>query len=365
MDWTPARRFCEAAGRATARTGSPALLPELLVRYGFPGLMTRLGFIERGAVDDGVLRGLKLHDTLLREHADEIARLLRDADVPHCFVKGSALAGTVYQPGDRLQTDVDVYVQPAYADRAQDLLITLGYLPLADREQAGPAALRSALALERDDGDPMTAATVELHWGVDPVDRLLPRGDRALPDRVWDAVDAHGARNVPYPPHHAAILVHHLVHSDLLHVRGVLDLAMVTQQMDAADAAEYHATCADLGVGRFGARVARLVLEDLEVGAAEAFVAATPSAVRVPRRLVLEDWLAFVATADPADDARITVSRIRRRLGALALPALPSLARDLFWPPAAFLEWRWGGPRWRARLRHYAQLARKLAPRDG
>ncbi len=363
MDWTPARRFYEAACRAAGRNGSAALLPELLVRFGFPGLMTRLGFVQAELMDGGVLRGLKLHDTLLREHADEIARLLRDAGVPHCFVKGSALAGTVYQPGDRLQTDVDAYVPPRHAARAQDALGALGYRPLADREQAGPAALRSALAFERDDGDPMTAATVELHWGVDPVHRLLPRGDCPLPERIWDAVDARGTRSVPHPAHHAAILVHHLVHSDLLHVRGVLDLAMVVQQMHATDAAEYHATVAELGVGRFGAQVARLVLDDLEVGAAEAIVAATPPSVRVARRPALEDWLTFVASADPADDARITVSRIRRRIGLLDRAALPSLAHDLLWPPAAFLRWRWGGPMWRARLRHFGQLARKLVPR--
>lgn len=363
MDWTPARRFYDAARRAAARTGSPALLPELLVRYGFPGLMTRLALVPPGFIDVGVLRGLKLHDTLLREHADEMAARLRDAGIPHCFVKGTALADTIYHAGDRLQTDMDVYVRPAHRAHAEDALTALGYRPLGDREQAGPPALRSALALERDDADPMTAATVELHWGVDPVDHLLPRGDRALPERIWDAVDARGTRNVPRPAHHAAMLVHHLVHSDLLHVRGVLDLAMVLQQMDAADAAEYHATCADLGVGRFGAQAVRLVLEELHVEAAEPVVAATPSSVRAVRRPALDEWLAFVASADPADDARITVSRIRRRLGLLDRPALPSLARDLLWPPAAFLTWRWGGPLWSARLHHYAQLVRKLVPR--
>lgn len=357
-DWIPATRFLDAARRAAARTGLAALLPELLVRYGFPGLMIRLGLLDGESLTPGLLAAQKLYDALLVEQADAVSGVLRAAGVPHCFVKGIALAGAVYQPGDRLQGDIDLHVPPAARNATLAALATLGYAPTADDDQAGPGPLRSAVALERVDGG-FGSATIEVHWAVDPLDRLLPRGDRPLPAIVWDMLDTTGPRTVPAAAHHAALLAHHLVHTDLLHVRGLLDLAMVLPEVRNDAVATYRTTCAALGIERFGLAVARLIARDLGAPLTPRLTDAPASRAAPLRRLTLERWLTLVAQTDPGDDARITVARIRRRLGLLDRPAVVPLAEDLVWPPAAFLEWRWGRPLWRARLHHYGQLARK------
>ena len=232
IDTRPVQRFYDAVRSAAARVGLSDYLPEFLLRLGLPGLMTRLGVEPPVQVDASLLRAQKLYHLLVFEHAEELSEAFRSRELPHFFAKCIALAGRVYQPGDRFYGDIDLYIPWDTRDAAIASLAQLGYRPLPEEDQAGPPELRSALALEYVSGADIDRIGVDLHWMLDPVERLLPRQDRPVPPFVWEGVRAEGRFNVPAPEHHAAMLTHHLVHTDLLHVRSLLDLAFVFQEFD-------------------------------------------------------------------------------------------------------------------------------------
>lgn len=330
-------------------------------RLGVEGLLRRVGALAPDPGWEARRQAGRLHAALLLERADAISNSFRARALPHLFMKGAALADSLYPLGERLFSDVDVHVPPARRAEALEALAQLGFTPIADREQAGPPALRSTLALTAPAEPPLSEVTVDLHWAVDPVDRLLPRGDHPLPECVWRGVETGGARNVPAPAHHAALLAHHLVHADLLHVRGLVDLALIVPLFSDEQATEYLATCAALGVGRFGRAVARLIARDLGASIATPFEA--PDAPADPpfmRGFTVERWLQLMAESDPADKERITLARTRRRISLIDRPRFWTVTADAWWPPDAFLEWRWGRPLWRARARHARQVIRKV-----
>lgn len=361
----PARRF-GAIAAAVAGALPPERATGFRDRLGVGGLMRRLGVWPPRPDDAARDTSARLYVRLLLERADAISAALRSAGVAHFFMKGAALADTAYRPGERLFSDIDLHVRRAQRDEAVSVLAQLGFTPLEERAQAGPPALRSTRALTAAAEPPVGVVMVDLHWGVDPVDRLLPRGDRSLPERVWRDVDAGASRPVPSAPHHAALLAHHLVHSDLLHVRGVVDLTLVLSTLRDDDALEYLATCADFGVRRFGAAVARMVARDL--GAPIAGGLRARGALADPPRMrgfTIERWLRLVAETDAEDKERITLVRIRRRLGLIDRPRFWTVTADAWWPPNAFLEWRWGRPLWRARVRHAGQIMRKVVTGRG
>ena len=242
------------------------------------------------------------------------------------------------------------------------MLTKLGFNALSDSEQAGPDALRSALALEGAGGSVMERAPVDLHWSLDPVERLLPRRDRGIPERIWSGLTRSNGLPVPGPEHHAAILAHHLVHTDLLHVRSLLDLAFVFDSWPENAGAEFLTSCRELRIGRFALILARIVAHDLGIDRTNA-IRGKDRPGRFASRLDLERWLLLVCRADPEDDNMITVGRIRRRLQLIDNGGAATLLGDVFFPPAAFLKWRWQTESVsRARIKHYGQLARKTIP---
>jgi hypothetical protein len=357
-DLEPARRFYQATLRAARAAGLAGHVPALLVRFGLPGLMSRIEVDPPVTLDPALFRVQQLRHALLEEQALRVAASLSAAGVQHFFAKGVALLGRPYRPGDRLLADMDVYVRPDDRERATRVLESLLYRRLPEWDQAGPASMRSTLALERESAHTIERCTVDLHWALDPVERILPRRDRPVPERVWRSLQTGGPLTRPHPEHHAAILVHHLVHTDLLHVRGLLDLAFVFQEMRADAGGEYLATCALLRVGRCAAELAHLVARDLGVVRPGAMTeGAAP-------KLTLEGWLTLVAQSRPDDDGAMTVARLHRRLRLVDRGGLPTLGADLLFPPAAFLRWRWPGRNLLdATLRHYRQLARKALAR--
>ena len=359
IDTTPAHRFYDSARRAAARVGLIDYMSEFLLRIGLPGLMTRLEVEPSVRVDPSLLRAQKLYHVLVFEHGEELSDAFRRRELPHFFAKGIVLAGRVYQPGDRFFGDIDLYVPYDSRDDAVQTLGQIGYFPLPESDQAGPRELRSALALEYASDNDIDRIGVDLHWTLDPVERLLPRRDRPIPQAVWDEVQVDSRFNVPKPEHHAAVLAHHLVHTDLLHIRSLLDLAFVFQEFAEDGGADFLATCELLRLGGFGRTLAVILDRDFGVSRPKAQAGAA-GVNRFLQRLTLENWLMIVARANPDDDNRITLGRIRRRLRVLDDRPVKTLGADLVAPPAAFLTWRWGPPLWRARLRHYGQLARKL-----
>ena len=361
IDTAPAHKFYAAVRRAANRVGLGDFVPEFLLRIGLPGLMTRLSVDPPVPMDPSLLRAQKLYHTLVFEHAETLSVAFRSRDIEHFFAKGVALVGWVYQPGDRFLGDIDLYIPFPARDTAISTLRELGYAPLPEPEQSGPPELRSALAFEYATERQIEQIGVDLHWALDPVERLLPRREREIPRRVWDVVVSTGTLNVPFPEHHAAILAHHLIHTDLIHIRSLLDLAFVFQQFSTDGGAEFLATCQQLRLGGFGVTLARILDQDFGIRRAEA-QRPVGGENRFNRQLNLERWLMLVAGADPDDDNRITLGRIRRRLRVLDHRNIRTLVADVVVPPAAFLSWRWGKPFWRARLMHVGQLVRKLTP---
>jgi len=355
----PADRFLDAA-RQAADAAHPGDVTALLTRFGCAGLFARLGVDPPVTVDRAAHRLHQLFDVLLLERAGEIGEALDAAGVEHFFAKGVALLARVYRPGDRVTSDVDLYVPPAQRRAALERLGALGYAPWAERDQSGPPALRSSLALGRGGTGDLEHATVDLHWALDPVDRLLPRSDHPIPRRLWRAVGREGALRAPAPEHHAALLVRHLVHADFLPVRNVLDVAYLFGTMPADAGVEYLAAASELGVRGPARAVARLLAREFDIDRPAAR-GTGPMRPRFLARLSLEGLIAAAARANPEDNASITVRRIRRRIATLGATAVPRILADVFFPPPAFLAWRWPDRRaGAARARHYGQVVRKM-----
>lgn len=354
------RRFYEAAQVAARNGAYNGDVEQLLIRVGLIGLVARLVPDLQFESGNPMLRLQKLYHVLLHERAMELGDALRGADVRHFFAKGIALLGSAYEPGDRFLADIDIYISPADRPAAIEVARSLGYVELPDEEQAGPPALRSTLAMQHVSSAEIEQVIIDLHWTLDPVERLLPRRDRPLPDLMWDAVDDSGVITVPHPEHHAAVLVHHLVHSDLLHFRSLLDLAVVLGDFSAAGGGEYFALCRQLRIGDLAARLVEMLEHDAGIEVKMTMPAPGDSGNRFLRELDLERWLTMVARSHPDEDSAITVRRIRRRLQLVDGRGAKTLWQDLLTPPAEFLEWRWREKSvMRAGFRHYRQLLRK------
>lgn len=359
-NYAPVQRLYEATRVAAQRTGFASYVPQLLVRFGFPGLMSRLQLEPPVNADAALVCAQALHHTLLREAAEELEVKLVESGVPHVFAKGITLLGTVYRPGDRFIADIDLYVPRAEISAAARVIEELGYRPVADEFQAGPPALRSTTAFERAGKTEMDSSCVDLHWALDPVTRLLPRPHHDVPTTVFDDVRVWNGLTVPAPEQHAAMLAHHIVDTDLLHVRSLLDLAFVFQALPVEAGRAYHDACIQLGIGPFGATLAHFVAEEFGVERRNATGGEPKGWNTFTRALTLEEWLTAVAQAPPDADDAITMTRIRRRLHIVRRAAVPVLM-DAVFPPRAFLEWRWQPSSLaRARVRHYKGLARKV-----
>jgi len=355
-----AERFYSAACTAAGKSAYKGDVEQLLIRIGLLGLMVRTVADAPVPTDSSMLRLQKLYQVLLSERALALSAAFRAAGIRHFFAKGIALLGKVYRPGDRFLADMDLYVDRQSRDEAIAVMRDSGYAQLPDSEQAGPRELRSTLAMQQESSAEIDQVIVDLHWALDPVERLLPRRQQALPERIWDGVTDGGELVVPDPEHHAAILVHHIVHTDLLHVRSLLDLAFVFATIPLNGGHEFVATCEELGVGRFAGKVAELLVLEFGVERRAALGGAAVRPSGMLRSLTLDSWLTMVARGHPDEDSAITVRRIMRRLKLLDHGGAWTLWQDLLFPPRAFLLWRWNSDTLsRARLRHYRQLVRK------
>ncbi|NIM49633.1 MAG: hypothetical protein GTN62_05365 [Gemmatimonadales bacterium] len=350
-----------AAGTLRVVDQDPALA--LARGFGFGGFIER----RRGAVPSGRDERLvrQFRDQLLVEAATELSQALAAADVPHFFARGMALLGSLYEPGDREMADIDLFVTPAAEGRTREVLGRCGYEELPSEDQSGAAVLRSSVDLAREGRSEVEAIAVELHWGLTPVDRLLPRPDTLVPDLVWDGVLLDGPLPVPAPAHHAALIVHHLVHHDLLHVRGFLDLALLRHRVWTGGGDQYEAVARCLGVLR-AARVLHWILLDTFGFTPLPGIAQPPRdwrGRRMLRDLSLRRWLTWAGAAREDEHTTITLRRIGRRLILLdRLRDGPGLLADALWPPREHLRWRWpDAPSDRAAWgRHLRLLAGKM-----
>ncbi len=364
-------RFARQLEAAAARLGLEGVDAALSLgrRFGLEGMVVRhTGAEHRFGRNRDARVARRFYEEVLLAAADQITTRLHERDVPHFFAKGIALLGRCYRPGDRELADIDLYVRKSERHRARETLASLGYRALPEREQSGPEALRPGVAVRRGgQASELDAVTVDIHWGLEPVDRLLPRSSGPIPGEVWQLLERQEGLPVPTPHHHAALLVHHLVHHDLLHVRGLVDLALLWSRAGEANGASFETTAAELRVLRTGRVLHQVVVRDLGVDAVDG-VAPPPTdwrARRLASLLTVERWLAWAARATEREHVAVTPRRIARRVLLIDDARYAArLAKDVLWPPEEFLTWRWpeAGSLGAARARHFRQVVRKVWP---
>ncbi len=333
-----------AGARACGDEGEDAAL-RLADRLGigrFVRLRKSRNPVNGGPDGERVLFGLA--QGFLREAAEELSAALTGRGVEHFFVKGVALADRLYEPGEREMADIDVHVDPSVKAAALAALEELGYHIPPQRDQSGPAALRSGLFAGRYTGSShLEHIALDVAWGLDPVDRLLPRADEYVPREVWDRLDTSGALPVPADSHHVALLVHHLVHHDMLHFRGLVDLAMLWPRVPEESAPEIESLAKRIGVSRATRLLASVLRADLGLDLAP--TAAVPDDRRGRRaRSMLSpvEWCIWASQADDAEFVEINARRMRRRLLLLdRIVDARGLFADAIVPPREYLRWRW------------------------
>ncbi|HKB55213.1 MAG TPA: hypothetical protein VKD22_14550, partial [Ramlibacter sp.] len=166
-----------------------------------------------------------------------------------------------------------------------------------------------------------------------------------LPSAVWASVEMEQRLPVLPDEYHAALVLHHLVRHDLLHVRGLLDLALLWEALPRTGGAKLTEMARRLGVERALGVIGRAVVNDLMVFPLRGLrIGASDWRGKMAlRQLRLADWLAWAAKH--VDDTRrhVTVSRSlawRRYLLADA-PRTGQLLGELFRPSREYLRWRW------------------------
>ncbi len=338
----------------------------LATGFGIRGYVSRMAGV--GEPLDGARLLAGLIEGAMIDAAREMSREFMRSRIAHFFVKGIALAGRVYQSGDREMADIDVHVTPDARSAALDVLTRLGYELLPDREQGAPDTMRSGVGLCRvAAGGGWDHVAVDVRWGLDPVDRLLPRDDTPVPDSVWQSIDQSGSIPVPSDPQHAALIVHHMVHHDMLHVRGLLDLILLWERLESSAGGMMEALAEELGVTRALRLLASVLSHRFELDSPG--VSDCPDDLRGRRALKMmepADWCIWAAKAPGSEFVEVSWRRIARRVVLLDnLRSVATLLEDAIHPPASYLRWRW--PRARslaaARVKHLSRTIGKSASR--
>lgn len=350
-----------AAGLLGWDTGPPGAC-RVAEAAGFAGYLARGG---GGLVRDrGAVLMQRLREDVLAEAARELSAALDQAGVRHCFVKGAALLGRVYEPGDREMLDLDLLLHPADVPPALRALRRLGYRQPPEAVHAAARGMRRGMDFERRQATPgADPVRVDAVWAVAPVNRLLSRADTEALLPLWDRLDTAGPVPAPSPAHHLALITHHLAHHDLLHVRGLLDAALLWGMLGEREARRLAPMVRRLRVRRLSAALGRLLHDAVGIPVDP------PARPRGPRARPLEGllaparWLAWAVGSDPPTHLALTNARIRRRVLLVDGPGdVLRLGRDLVLPPVPYLRWRWpeapsAFAAWRTHLRRVAGKA--------
>ena len=145
--------------------------------------------------------------------------------------------------------------------------------------------------------------------------------------------------------YHAALVLHHLVRHDLLHIRSLLDLALLWEGLPRTAGARLTELARRLGVGRALSVIGRVLVDDvllfplrgLQLGARDWRGRAALRGLR------MTDWLARAAqhVADTRRHVTVTRSLAWRRYLLADTPRTGQLLGELFRPPREYLRWRW------------------------
>lgn len=350
------RAFREVGERLKLQGPDPAM--ELAGRFGVRRFLERHVVGEREPPASAWLE----QAARFRKEARQVSRALGDAGVRHCFFKGIALMGRFYRIDERRLADVDLLVDLADCNRALAALHAEGYGELGDTRVWRPGAGRPGVTMHRTDlanWDQKGDVLLDMHWGLESVATLLPDEEIVLPPTVWARVeDAHGLPVLP-DEYHAALILHHLVRHDLLHVRGLLDFALLWETLPREAGRELSGLARTLGVARALRVVGRVMVDELHLYPLRG-VRLGPADWRdrlALRQLRLRPWLAWAArnAADARRHVTVTRSLAWRRFLLSDAPRTGRMVRDLMAPPREYLRWRWpdapsGGAAWRRHL---------------
>ncbi|MBI4500497.1 MAG: nucleotidyltransferase family protein [Gemmatimonadetes bacterium] len=283
----------------------------------------------------------------LRKEARAISREFTNARIQHCFFKGIALLGRFYRIEERQLEDTDLLIRATDRNAALSLLLARGYAELGDSSSPTPGTVRPGVTMYRPDADGnVDAATfLDLHWGLEAPTPLIPGGGLPVPDALWPGVQSHGGLPVPRDEHHAALILHHLVRHDLLHVRGLLDLALLWDALPPSGGSDLTALCRRLGVGRALGIVGHLLVSELKL---TRLLGVRTEARDWRSRMALErmrlaDWLLRAARSTTHNSRHLLITRSRawRRFLLADAPKTGRLFRELIVPPRDYLRWRW------------------------
>jgi Uncharacterised nucleotidyltransferase len=341
------RLLNEAGARVAPKAPDPGL--DLAGRFGLRRFFERQATGDTGLADNVWLeRGAHL-----RKEARDLSAALTDAGVQHFFFKGIALLGRFYRLDDRRLDDVDLMVPLQQRNTALAVLHAHGYADLNDPNVWGPASRRPGATMyrldpatgERDTRTPL----MDLHWGLEPVTAVLPEEGLTIPSAVWAAIEMEQRLPVLPDEYHAALVLHHLVRHDLLHVRGLLDLALLWEALPRTGGTKLTELAHHLGVARALGLIGRVVVDDLMLFPLRGLrIGARDWRGRAAlRRMRLADWLAWAAHHVAEAQRHVTVTRSltwRRYLLADA-PRAGQLMGEFFRPPPEYLHWRWPNAR--------------------
>jgi hypothetical protein len=299
----------------------------------------------------------------LRREARRLSRALADANVRHCFVKGIALLGRFYKIDERQLADIDLLIDPADRTTALTVLHGRGYADWGDPTVWVPATRRPGLTMHRTDRTPGEAEAeilLDLHWGLESLATLLPDEEIMLPPTAWERVAYEQGIAMLPDELHAAVVLHHLVRHDLLHIRGLLDFALLWEGLPRDSGRGLTDLARALGVERALGVVGRVMVDDLLLYPLKG-VRLGPREWRgkvALKRLRLREWLAWAAAhvTDGSWHVRVTRSLALRRFLLADAAHGGRLLRELVAPPREYLRWRWpdagsDGAAWR---RHVA-----------
>jgi hypothetical protein len=299
----------------------------------------------------------------LRKEARAVSRALAEAGVRHCFFKGVTLFGRFYRLDERQLADIDLLVPLDHYAEALATIQGLGYADLRTSGTWVPATRRPGVTLYRADADPGEAEIlIDLHWGLESLATVLPDEELMLPPTVWAGVEPERGLPTLNDEHHAAVVLHHLVRHDMLHIRGLLDFVLLWQAIPKDGGQMLADLARSLGVERALRVVGRVMVDELLLYPLRG-VPLHPRDWRgrvALRQLRLRPWLAWAARQVTRRAPHVTVTRslLWRRFLLADRPRVGRLIRDLVAPPREYLEWRWPDAEGGAWGRHLASALR-------
>lgn len=331
----------EIAPRFQLRGADPAA--ELAERFGLRRFVERTGTgdpeHQKGAWLD---RGAQL----LKE-TRQLSRTLDEARIKHFFFKGIGLLGRFYRAEERRLADLDLMIRPADRNNLMALLHARGYGEMGDAAAWAPGKGRPGVTVTADGGADEDGGRllIDLHWGLEAASPVLPVAALQIPDSVWRALETTRGFPVPKDEYHAALILHHLVRHDLLHVRGLLDFALLWNGLPRMGGAEMTGLARHLGVGRALRVVGRVLVNDLMLFPLRG-VRLAPVDWRdrlALRSLRLRRWLLWAARSQSDRPRHVIVTRRRvwRRFLLTDVPHTARLLRELFTPRPEYLRWQW------------------------